>query len=142
VAGRPAVTGLGDTFVEFRNQTINVLRARWHVLTIATLIGHLSVFGVLLVSLRACGVDSSQVTWVEALAAWGLIRLLTAVPITPGGIGVVELGLSAALVGFGGHRAPVVAAVLIYRALTFLPPVILGAVLGLTWRRHRLSQEV
>jgi uncharacterized membrane protein YbhN (UPF0104 family) len=50
----------------------------------------------------------------------------------------VELGLSAALVGFGGQDARVVAAVLIYRALTFLPPVVLGAILGLRWRRHRL----
>jgi putative heme transporter len=139
LAGRPPLTGLGETFVRFRNETIGVLRGRWHVLTIATLVGHLTVYGVLLVSLRACGVDSSQVTWDEALAAWGLIRLLTAVPITPGGLGVVELGLSAALVGFGGHDAPVVAAVLIYRALTFLPPVLLGAMLGLTWRRHRLK---
>ncbi|MDX6534393.1 MAG: putative heme transporter [Gaiellales bacterium] len=136
--GKPPLTGIGDAFVEFRKQTIHVLRKRWHVLTIATIVGHLTVFGVLLVALRACGVDSSQVNWIEALAAWGLIRLLTAVPITPGGIGIVELGLSAALVGFGGQDARVVAAVLIYRALTFLPPVVLGAILGLTWRRHRL----
>ena len=60
--------------------------------------------------------SSSEVTWVEALAAWGLVRLLTAVPITPGGLGVVELGLSAALVGFGGSNDEVVAAVLLYRA--------------------------
>jgi uncharacterized protein (TIRG00374 family) len=86
--------------------------------------------------LRAVGVDSSQVTWVEALASWSLVRLLTAVPITPGGLGVVELGLSAALVGFGGSNDEVVAAVLLYRALTFLPPIALGAILGLTWRRH------
>jgi uncharacterized protein (TIRG00374 family) len=136
--GRPPLTGLGETFVRFRNETIDVLRERWHVLTVATIVGHLTVFAILLVALRACGVGSSQVSWVEALAAWGLIRLLTAVPITPGGLGVVELGLSAALVGFGGQDARVVAAVLIYRALTFLPPVVLGAILGLRWRRHRL----
>ena len=41
---------------------------------------------------------------VEALAAWSLIRLLTAIPITPGGLGIVEVGLSAALVGFGGPQ--------------------------------------
>jgi uncharacterized membrane protein YbhN (UPF0104 family) len=29
-----------------------------------------------------------------------------------------------------------VAAVLLYRALTFVPPVLLGMLLGLTWRRH------
>jgi putative heme transporter len=77
---------------------------------------------------------------VEALAAWGLIRLLTAVPITPAGVGIVELGLSSALVGFGAGNAKAVAAVLLYRALSLFPTLILGALLGLTWRRHRAPQ--
>ena len=106
------------------------------MITLAQLAGHLTVFLVLLVSLRAVGVDASQVSVVEALAAWSLIRLLTAIPITPGGLGIVEVGLSAALVGFGGPNDACVAAVLLYRALTFVPPVLLGMLLGLTWRRH------
>jgi uncharacterized protein (TIRG00374 family) len=99
------------------------------------------VFGVLLVALRATGVGSDEVSWVEALAAWGLVRLLTAVPLTPGGVGIVELGLSGALVGFGAHNAEAVAAVLLYRALTVLPTLLLGAVLGLTWRRHSIAPQ-
>ena len=72
---------------------------------LAQLAGHLTaVFLVLLVSLRAVGVDASQVSLVEALAAWSLIRLLTAIPITPGGLGIVEVGLSAALVGSAGRE--------------------------------------
>jgi uncharacterized protein (TIRG00374 family) len=82
-------------------------------------------------------VPSSEVTWVEAMAAWGLVRLLTAVPITPGGVGIVELGLSSALVGFGAGNAEAVAAVLLYRVLTVVPTLVLGAALGLTWRRYR-----
>jgi uncharacterized protein (TIRG00374 family) len=89
--------------------------------------------------LRATGVGSDEVTWIEALAAWGLIRLLTAVPVTPGGIGIVELGLATALVGFGAGNAQAVAAVLLYRVLTLVPTVVLGGLLGLTWRRHRVG---
>jgi uncharacterized protein (TIRG00374 family) len=106
-------------------------------ITATAFVGHLTVFGVLLVSLRATGVGADQVSWVEALAAWGLVRLLTAVPVTPGGVGIVELGLSTALVGFGAGNAEAVAAVLLYRLLTTVPTLVLGAVLGLTWRRHR-----
>jgi hypothetical protein len=95
--------------------------------TIAAFAGHLTVFGVLLVSLRATGVDAAQVSWVEALAAWGLVRLLTAIPATPGGVGIVELGLSSALVGFGANNAEAVAAVLLYRVLTVVPTLVLGA---------------
>jgi uncharacterized membrane protein YbhN (UPF0104 family) len=50
--------------------------------------------------------------------ACAFIRLVSALPITPGGLGVVELGLTAALIAAGGDRAEVVAGVLVYRALT------------------------
>jgi len=134
---RPPRSGWGASFAHFRSEAIDLLAARWAVITVAAFVGHLTVFGVLLVSLRVTGVGADQVTWVEAMAAWGLVRLLTAIPITPGGIGIVELGLSTALVGFGAGDAEAVAAVLLYRVLTTLPTLVLGAVLGLTWRRHR-----
>ena len=55
----------------------------------------------------------------------------------PGGLGVVELGLTTALVGFGGDQAEVVAAVLVYRALTVVPTLVIGLVAGATWKRYR-----
>jgi uncharacterized protein (TIRG00374 family) len=132
---RSSVTGVGDRFVRFRNAAIGVLRRRWHVLTAATIVGNLAVYAVLLVSLRALGVTSEEVSWIEAFAAWSLMRLLTAIPITPGGIGVVELGLSGALIAFGGARAEVVAAVLLFRLLTWAPSVLVGIPCALLWRR-------
>jgi uncharacterized protein (TIRG00374 family) len=80
-------------------------------------------------------VPASDVNFWEAFAAWGLIRLLTTVPITPGGFGVVELGLTGLLVGFGGEQAPVVAAVLMYRVLTVVPPLVTGGICILVWDR-------
>jgi uncharacterized membrane protein YbhN (UPF0104 family) len=136
--GRPPVLWGGPTFEVFRRDAVNLLRRRWHVLTLATYAGTLTVFLVLLVSLRACDVTGSEVSLVEAFAAWSLARLLGSVPITPGGIGVVELGLTGALVAFGGANAGVVAAVLLYRFLTMVPTVALGLVAALTLRRrHR-----
>ena len=78
-------------------------------------------------------------TLIEAFAAWSLARLLGSVPITPGGIGVVELSLTGTLVGFGGANAEVVAAVLVYRFLTMVPTLVLGLASAATWRRHRLN---
>jgi uncharacterized membrane protein YbhN (UPF0104 family) len=69
----------------------------------------------------------------EAFAAWALARLLGSIPITPGGIGVVELSLSATLIGFGGNNAGVVAAVLVFRFLTMVPTVALGLVAAASW---------
>jgi len=127
----------GESFVRFRDATNWLLKSRWHVLTLTTLAGHLTVFLVLLVSLRALGVSAEDVSLVEAFAAWSLVRLLGSIPITPGGLGVVELGLTTALVGFGGDQADVVAAVLLYRALTVVPTLIIGLVAGATWKRYR-----
>jgi hypothetical protein len=57
-------------------------------------------------------------------------------PVTPGGLGITELGLIGTLVGAAGHRASaqVTAAVLLYRAVTYLPPIPLGTIACLTWR--------
>jgi uncharacterized protein (TIRG00374 family) len=121
--------------VAFRSQAITLLRGRWHLLTATTLISHLSLFLVLLLALRHVGVSESEVSWVEALAAFALVRLLSAFPLTPGGLGVVELGLAAALVLAGGDEAQVVAAVLVFRVLTFVLPIPIGALTWWLWRR-------
>jgi putative heme transporter len=136
VIHRGPVSWTGESFARFRNGAVGLLRRRWHVLTLATLTGHLSVFLLLLVCLRVFGVSGGEVSVIEAFAAWSLIRLLGAIPITPGGLGVIEVGLTTALVGFGGDNAEVVAAVLVYRFLTIVPTLVLGLIAGATWKRH------
>lgn len=126
----------GESLVRFRRSAVGLLRRRWLALSAATLAGHLSVFVLLVVCLRTVGVPGREVSLVEAFAAWTLVRLLGSLPLTPGGLGVVELGLTGALIGFGGNSAGVVAAVLLYRALTIAPTLVLGVLAGATWRRH------
>ena len=133
--GRASVGWGGESFEAFRQDAADLLRRRWHVLALATYAGSLTVFLLLLLSLRACGVPGSDVSVVEAFAAWSLARLLGSFPITPGGIGIVELGLTGALVGFGGHNTGVVAAVLVFRFLTMAPTLILGLLAASTVRR-------
>lgn len=134
---RPPVGDWGEAAVRFRHETIGLVRTRWMHLSVTTIVSQLSLFLVLLLALRNLGVSEAQVGWAEALAAFAFVRLLSALPITPGGLGVVELGLVAALVAAGGPRPQVVAAVLVYRALTFLAPVPLGVIGYVVWRRHR-----
>jgi putative heme transporter len=134
---RKPVTWDGEAFVRFRERTNSLLKRRWHVLTVATLAGHLTVFLMMLTTLRVLHVTASEVSAVEAFAAWSLVRLLGSIPITPGGLGVVELGMTTALVGFGGDQPEVVAAVLVYRALTILPTLVIGLLLGVTYKRYR-----
>jgi uncharacterized protein (TIRG00374 family) len=133
---RGPVKWSGASFERFRRDAGDFLARRWHLLTLAALAGSLTVFVVLLVSLRAFDVPASEVSLVEAFAAWSLARILGSIPITPGGIGVIELGLTGALLGFGGNNAGVVAAVLVYRFLTMVPTLILGLISAFTSGRH------
>jgi uncharacterized protein (TIRG00374 family) len=132
---RRLATGWDERLVGFRREAVGLLARRWLSLSLATLAGHLTVFAVLYVALRAVGVTHAQVSFAEAFAAWALVRIITTVPLTPGGLGVVELGLSGALVTFGGPHAKVVAAVLLYRVLTYVPPIATGGICLLVWRR-------
>jgi putative heme transporter len=139
---RGPVSWGGSSFERFRDDAGEFLARRWHVLTLASLAGSLTVFGVLVISLRVFDVPASQVSLVEAFAAWSLVRIIGSIPITPGGIGVIELGLTGALLGFGGNNAGVVAAVLVFRFLTVVPTLLLGLVAALTLRRRRPSDVV
>lgn len=123
--------------VKFRNRIIGLVRHRWVTLTVATIASHAALYAVLLISLRVMGVSDEEVGWAEVLSVFAFARLLTAIPLTPGGVGVVELALIAGLTRAGGEDALVVAAVLLFRGLTYVLPILLGALAYLYWRRNR-----
>ena len=137
VVGKGPVGWSGESLVALRIDALDLLGRRWHVLTLTVIVGQLTVFVLFLTCLRTLGVPSAEVSVIEAFASWALVRLLGSLPITPGGIGVVEVGLTGALVGFGGDNAEVVAAVLVFRFLTIFPTLALGLAGLLTWRRLR-----
>jgi putative heme transporter len=70
----------------------------------------------LVVAFLAVGAD---VPWRALLLAYAAAQLAANLPITPGGLGVVEGSLTIALVAYGGGRDSTVAAVLLYRLISF-----------------------
>jgi len=143
------VSGWDEGLARFQRGSAVLIRQRWHWLTLATVVSHLSVFWVLLACLRDLGVGPELISWPGALGAFALVRLATAVPITPGGLGLVEVGMTAALMLVAAEGAQVesavVAAVLLFRALTFLLQVMLGVGCYGLWRwearRHPAEGE-
>ena len=133
---RPSTRDWSATLTDFRRRAVELLKRQWVPLTVATLVSHITLYVILLVALRHVGIPNHVVSWQEVLAAFAFVRLLSALPITPGGLGVVELGLTASLVAAGGNEARVVAAILVYRLLTFVIPIPLGAVSYLFWRHE------
>jgi putative heme transporter len=136
---RPPAHGWELATVKFRGRTLELLEHGWAPITVATLVSHLSLYAVLLVTLRAVGVSDAEVGWAEVLAVFAFARLATAIPVTPGGAGLVEAVLIAGMVTAGGDRELVTAAVLVYRALTWALPIVVGVFCYLWWRRQSLA---
>jgi putative heme transporter len=84
----------------------------------------------------------APVPWQGLLLAYCGGQLAVNLPITPGGLGVVEGSLTLALVFLGGGKAPTIAAVLLYRLFSFWIPLPVGAGcwLGLAQRRRRAER--
>lgn len=126
----------GHSLVGFRSDALDLLRRRWHLITLAALAGQLSMFLLLYVTVRVLGIGSSELLGVEIFAAWTVAKLIGSLPITPGGLGVVELGLTSLLVAFGAPRPDAVAAVLVYRTLSVVPTLVLGLIAAATWKHY------
>jgi uncharacterized membrane protein YbhN (UPF0104 family) len=131
------VVGWGDAAVRFRRRSNDLVARRWPALTVATIVSHLGLYLVFLVTIRVVGITAAQVSWAEVLAVFALGRLLSG--LTPGGVGVVELTYIAGLVLAGGGtiRAEAVAATLLFRLLTYGLEIPLGAVTYLIWQRKK-----
>ena len=123
-----------EALLRLREERLALLRRRWPLLTVSTLANQLTAYVLLDLSLRSVGVSLHELSPAETFLAWSLGRLIASLPLTPGGIGVVELGLIGTLVGFGGGHAHVVAAVLLYRALIVVPTLVAGALAFGGWR--------
>jgi len=68
--------------------------------------------------------------------AYAAANIASAIPITPGGLGVIEVTLVAVTVGFGAPRATAVLSVLGYRVVNYWLPLLPRA---LAYLRLRLS---
>ena len=135
VARRPRSFDIPGSLLGFRDRAGALIAARGWRITAATAASNLTLWLVLLACLRGVGLSQAQVSWQTSLAAFAFVRLLTVLPITPGGLGITELGLIATLAGAGHHDGvQVTAAVLLYRAVTYLPPIPLGVIACLTWQ--------
>lgn len=85
-----------------------------------------------------------HVPWRGVLVIYGLTQISASLPITPGGIGVVEGSLAALLAAYGATSAQALAIVLLYRIVSFwgLVPVGWAAWFGLALsERHGLRRR-
>lgn len=87
-------------------------------------VGWLSDAACLVCSLIAVGVTPP---WAGLLLAYCGAQLMSFVPLSPGGLGLVEGSLALTLTATGGHAARVMAGVLLYRAVSYWATLPAGA---------------
>lgn len=135
-------TDLESAIVAFRGDIVEVVRRRWIPVTASNLLMQLTSFAILYAALAGLEGGAAATSVAVAFACFTLARLLTFVPITPGGLGTVDAALVGLLTTFGTSNADAVAAVLIWRVGALVPQVILGGITFLTWRARsgRLAQ--
>jgi len=124
--------------LEARGATSTTVAAGWARLTFGVLAYMLLQALLLAACLVAVG---AHVPVLVIAAAFGVERLLTVVPFTPGGSGLAELGSVAVLVGLGVDPVSATAGVLLYRLFTFLLEIPVGGLSTLVWFRLQRSNQ-
>lgn len=133
---REPPAAVSDRLLRFRHATFRIVKDKWPVLT-ASLVGFkLAQFLLLYLCLRAVD-PTTPLGPVEVFAAYALGRILSTVPVTPAGVGLVETGSIAALTALGGGGVSCAAAVLLFSGFIYLLEIPLGALAGLVWWRKR-----
>ncbi|HXJ62844.1 MAG TPA: lysylphosphatidylglycerol synthase transmembrane domain-containing protein, partial [Actinomycetota bacterium] len=147
--GRAGGEPWGESAVRFRGRIVGLFRTRGWMLAAAELVSQLAVYLVLLASVRFTGTPDAVVSWAEVLAVFAFVRLVTAMPIIPGNVGLAELGYIGGLVLAGSGRPQAVAAVLLFRFLTYYAQIPIGGITWIVWQRrtswrvpsHRTRQQ-
>jgi putative heme transporter len=140
VIARPRVLGrLGQGAERVRAHVAGVVSSGWQRLSLGMAAYALLLFVLLAMCLTVTG---AAVPPAFVLIGFCVERLTTLVGLTPGGLGLVEVGLAGALLlAPGADAAGVAAGTLFYRALTFGLEIPVGGLLlaGWTWRHRAVA---
>jgi hypothetical protein len=129
----PPKTGVPETLVRERNAVRATLGDRWWLALLTAWGNWLLDYLALLAAVAAVGARPRPAL---VLLAYVAAAVLGMIPITPGGLGFVEAGLSATLVLAGVSPPDAVLATLAYRLVSYWLPLVAGPFAYLA-HRHR-----
>lgn len=136
--------GIETAVMQFRTDLTSIVRSRASRITIATIGNHVAMASLFAVSVYAVGVTTEEIPIPWVLFAFALGRFLVMIPVSPGGLGLVDLGWIGLLTlgwqttnpGLPVDHNLISAGVLLFRALSFLPPIPIGMASWLFWRAN------
>lgn len=120
-----------------RSDAQGLVRGHGWAIAAAALLELAVVLLLPVLAVRAAGIDAAAVPAAEVVLVFGLVRMAAALSPVPGGIGVTELGLGVLLVRAGATDPAAVAAIVAFRTVTFLLPLLLGTLCFACWRWAR-----
>jgi uncharacterized protein (TIRG00374 family) len=130
---RPALTGLDARLLAERDAIKSVLDRKWPQAVLLTT-GRIGFdYGCLLAALRATGAHPRPSLVLLAYAAANVVAL---VPVTPGGLGLVEASLGSLLILAGVHASEAFLATLAYRLASYWLPLLAGPPAYLLFRQR------
>ena len=131
--------------LQFRADLNSIVQTRAARLTAATVFNHAAMTMLFVVSVYAVGVTTEQVPIPWMVLAFSLGRFLVMIPVSPGGLGLVDLGWLGLLTmgwqatnpGVPVDHDLIAAGVLLFRGLSLLPPIPIGMASWLFWRVNK-----
>jgi putative heme transporter len=109
-------------------------RSRGFVMVAASICAQVTLGLLLIGCVQAVSPVPVSVKMIEVLRAFALLRVLSSFVPLPAGLGVLDLGLLGVLTNGGVARPTALAAIAMYRALTFVVPMITGSLCAFQWR--------
>jgi uncharacterized protein (TIRG00374 family) len=121
-----------ESFIHRRNEVVGSLGRRWVKALGMAVLNWLLDFLTLVTALVAVGAEPSPSL---VLLAFAVSAVLGMIPLTPGGLGFVEAGLTGALTVAGIPANDALLATLAYRMFQFWLPIPAGAIAYVLFRR-------
>jgi uncharacterized protein (TIRG00374 family) len=127
--GGPTAAGM----VHQRDAMVGALGSRWEM-ALAAAVGNWGLdYLALVAALYAVGAEPRLSL---VLLAYGAAAVLSMIPITPGGLGFVEAGLTATLIAAGVSGSDALLATLAYRVVSYWLPLPVGLGASVLFRRR------
>jgi len=141
---RDPLEGLSEKVVGFRDLAMDIVKDRGLVALLLSAAGKLWAFVILVIALRIVGLDSSILSLGQIFVAWVIVMLVTAIPITPGGIGIAEMVYIWAFSQMAGseYSDVIAAGVILFRLAQWFLPIPIGWVAVGLWRRQITKGEL
>jgi uncharacterized protein (TIRG00374 family) len=133
------LTGLPERLLRERDEVRNALGRRWWQAVLLAAGRWVLDYLTLLAALTAVHADPRPSA---VLLAYCAAQLLGTLPITPGGLGFVEAGLTGTLALAGVPASSAVVATLAYRLVSFWIPIPAGAAAAVLHRRIYEEERV